>query len=83
MPTNNAKRKAGERGDHSTASQNYVPPPIDLGLFWWNTDRSEAEKKAITAWYRGLDPQSRKYVDALRDEVRDEGRDQYDWDFGE
>ena len=50
----------------------WIPPPVDLGLFFWNSSRDETEKRAITAWYRSLDPQSRKYVDALRDEQRDE-----------
>ena len=50
----------------------WTPPPIDLGLFFWNSDRDETEKRAITAWYRSLGPVERGYVDALREEERDD-----------
>lgn len=54
------------------AKSQWTPPPIDVGLFFWNSDRTEAEKLAITAWYRSLDPVARGYVDALREEERDD-----------
>ena len=58
----------------------YIPPPIDLGLFWWNSDRSEAEKIAITNWYRSLDPIARSYVNAIREEERDDAL-YSDWNY--
>ncbi len=50
----------------------YVPPPIDVGLFYWDTRLTDREKTEITAWYRLLTPTGRKFVDILREEQRDE-----------
>ena len=65
----------------------YVPPPIDPGLFYWDTDLSEAARKEITAWYRSLSPEHRNMVDELRHEAREETeyqlRDDYNWNYGE
>ncbi len=65
------------------AKSQWTPPPIDVGLFYWNSERTDEEKTAITAWYRGLDPQSRRYVDALREEQRDETEFDHQWNYGE
>ena len=56
----------------------YVPPPIDCGLFHWRSTESDEIKTTITAWYRGLPPEQRDYVDTLRRERYDEG-----WDDGQ
>ena len=62
------------------AKSQWTPPPIDVGLFFWNTDLTEAERTKITAWYRGLDPIARGYVDTLRSEQRDETQFESDYD---
>lgn len=49
-------------------SNNYVPPPIDPGLFYWNSDLTEERQLAITAWYRSLPTDQRRMVDDIRRE---------------